>query len=178
MQLFVYILFKNCNNVSLNSSGPYLYDSELMLSPPGLLPFSINLNGFLIHLMLLTYLSNYLNSILIPVHVHFLSSVILHCNEEIYFHLCFHGLLLFPLYPCLHVIIFCTLQSYMSSCSKFVTNLSQESLYLFWPLLFFFILSSNFSEANHFLYDFFLLLPIVLYGHHILLNIYFCFISS
>jgi len=36
---FGYILFKNCSNLSLNSSGVYLYNSELMLSSPGLLPF-------------------------------------------------------------------------------------------------------------------------------------------
>ena len=46
MQFSLYILFKNCSNLSLNSSGAYLYSSELMLSCPGVLPFFVNFNTF------------------------------------------------------------------------------------------------------------------------------------
>jgi len=34
MRSSLYILFKNCSNLSLNSSGAYLYTSELILSYP------------------------------------------------------------------------------------------------------------------------------------------------
>ena len=44
MLLSLYILFKKCSNLSLNSSGAYLYSSELMLSCPGVLPLSVNFN--------------------------------------------------------------------------------------------------------------------------------------
>ena len=43
---FLCILFKNFSNLSLNSSGTYLYNSELMFSSPGLLPFFINFKAF------------------------------------------------------------------------------------------------------------------------------------
>jgi len=46
MRFSLYILFKNCSNLSLNSSGAYLYSSELMLSCPGVLPFFVNFNTF------------------------------------------------------------------------------------------------------------------------------------
>jgi hypothetical protein len=46
IQFSAYILFKNFNNLSLNSSGVYLYNSEIMLSSPGLLPFFVNSNAF------------------------------------------------------------------------------------------------------------------------------------
>ena len=46
MRFSLYILFKNCSNLSLNSSGAYLCSSELMLSCPGVLPFFVNFNTF------------------------------------------------------------------------------------------------------------------------------------
>ena len=46
MQFSLYILFKNCGNLSLNTTGAYLYSSELMLSCLGVLPFFVNFNIF------------------------------------------------------------------------------------------------------------------------------------
>jgi len=46
MRFSLYILFKNCSNLSLNPSGAYLYSSQLMLSCPGDLPFFVNFNTF------------------------------------------------------------------------------------------------------------------------------------
>jgi hypothetical protein len=46
MQFLVNSLFKNFNNLNLNASGAYLYNSELMLSCPGLLALFINFNAF------------------------------------------------------------------------------------------------------------------------------------
>lgn len=40
--IYVCTLFKNCGNLSLNSAGVYLYNSELTLS----YPFFINLKAF------------------------------------------------------------------------------------------------------------------------------------
>jgi len=37
------MLFKNCSNLSLNYSGAYLHNSELMLPSSGLLPFFVNI---------------------------------------------------------------------------------------------------------------------------------------
>ena len=90
IQFFVYIVCKNCSNLSVNSSGAYLYNSELMLSSPGLLPFFVNFKAFLIHLML--------------------CSIIFHSIEEIHFQLCFLEFSLLPLYPCLFVLKCCTLK--------------------------------------------------------------------
>jgi hypothetical protein len=43
---FVYALFKNCRNLSLKYSGAYLFNSELILFSPGLLPFFVNFKAF------------------------------------------------------------------------------------------------------------------------------------
>jgi hypothetical protein len=112
---FVYIVCKNCRILSLNSSGAYSYNSELMLSSPGILPFFINFKAFLIHLMLLKYLCNCMNSLLILVHLCVLCFIIFHSIEEIHFQLWFLEFSLFRLYPCLFVLKFCTLkvESYM-----------------------------------------------------------------
>jgi len=39
-------LFQNCSNPNFNSSGVYLYNSELMLPSPGLLPFFVNFKAY------------------------------------------------------------------------------------------------------------------------------------
>jgi len=116
IQYFVNIVCKNCSNLNLNSSGTYLYNSELMLSSPGLLPCFVNFRAFLIHLILLKNLRKCMNSILILVHLCVLCSIIFHSIEEINFQLCFLEFSLFPLYPCIFVSKCCTLQveSYMS----------------------------------------------------------------
>ena len=46
MRFSLYILFKNCSNLSLNSFGAYLYSSELTLSYPGVLAFFVSFNTF------------------------------------------------------------------------------------------------------------------------------------
>ena len=46
MQFSLYILLKNCSNISLNSSGAYLYSFELMLFCPGAFSFFVNFNAF------------------------------------------------------------------------------------------------------------------------------------
>jgi len=46
IQFFVYLLFKNCYNLSLSSSGAYLYDSEVILYTSELLLFFVNLKAF------------------------------------------------------------------------------------------------------------------------------------
>jgi hypothetical protein len=65
---------------------------------------------------------------------------------------------------------------------RFVTNLSQEVLCLLLTSLFaivvfllYSILSSSFFEFIHFLYDFSLLILIVLFCHPIFVNIFSCF---
>ena len=69
------------------------------------------------------------------------------------------------------------------SCSKFVTNLSQESLRLLLTsllasavFLLYSSLSSCFFEFSHFYMMFSLFLLIVLFGHHIFLNIFSYFV--
>jgi len=52
MQFSLYVLFKNCSNLSLNSSGAYLYSSELMLTCPGFSHFLLILTPFPVHLNL------------------------------------------------------------------------------------------------------------------------------
>jgi len=51
IQFFVYLLFKNCCNLSLNSSGAYLCDSEVILCTSELLLFFVNFKTFFINLM-------------------------------------------------------------------------------------------------------------------------------
>jgi hypothetical protein len=126
----VYILCRNFNNLCLNSSGAYLYNSELMLSSPEHLPFFVNLTHFLIHLILLRYLNDCWNSILILGHLCLLCSIICNIIAEMHFHLCFLEFLLFLV--CLYFICFKILYTLgwvlYVSCSKFLTYLSQEAL--------------------------------------------------
>ena len=69
------------------------------------------------------------------------------------------------------------------SCSKFATDLSQESLCLLTSLLASAVfllysgLSSSFFEFGHFYMIFSLFLLIVLFGHPIFLNTFSCFVS-
>jgi hypothetical protein len=52
IQFFVYLLFKNCCNLSLNTSGAYLYNSELILPTSEILLFFANFKVFFLnHLM-------------------------------------------------------------------------------------------------------------------------------
>ena len=46
IQFFVYLLFRNCCNLSLNSSGAYLYNSELILPTSEILLFFANFEVF------------------------------------------------------------------------------------------------------------------------------------
>jgi len=70
------------------------------------------------------------------------------------------------------------------SCSKCVTNMSQESLCLLLTsllasavFLLYSSLSSSFFEFSHFYMIFSLFLLIVLFGHPIFLNTFSCFVS-
>ena len=74
------MLFKNCSNLGLNSSGVQLYSSELMLPCLGVLPFLLILTPFLAHQTLQKHVSNRLNSILIIIHL-CLCSIIFHSIE-------------------------------------------------------------------------------------------------
>jgi hypothetical protein len=60
-----------------------------MLSSPGLLQFFSFLMLFLIHIILLKYFFDCLNSFTVLVHLCLLCSVIFHSLEETHFQLCF-----------------------------------------------------------------------------------------
>ena len=171
MRFSLYILFKNCSNLSLNSSGAYLYGLELMLSVLGFYIFLLILTSFLVRLKSQKHVGNWLNCILIVIRLCLLCSITFHSIEGI----------LFPLFPCIRAVSFTPLLICFNilyplgwvlyvSCSKFVTNLSQESLCLLLSsllasavFLFYSSLSSSFLQFSHFYVFFPLFLLIVLF---------------
>jgi len=95
----------------------------------------------LIQLMLLKYLCDCLNSILILIHLRLLCSIIFYSIEEMHFHLCVSEFLLFPLYPCLFVLKFFALwvDSYMSRVLD-LQQISPKRLCVFFSLFFWLVL--------------------------------------
>lgn len=126
--------------------------------------------------MLLKDLCDCLNSIPILIHLCLLCSIMSYSTEDIHFCLCFPEYSLFPLYPCLLVLKFCTLYvQFCMSCDLDLQQICPKRLYvfftfLFWLVLCFFcILSSGVFETNHFLYDaFFASMNHYIWSSHIL----------
>ena len=130
IQFFVYTQLKNFSNLSLKSSGAYLYNSDLMLSSPKLLPFFVTFKVFStsFHVMKVPmWLSKF--------HSNFSSFMfVVFRNYSQYWRNTFSSM--FPriftisftsLHICLNTVYMWGWVPYVS-CSKFVTNLSQEAL--------------------------------------------------
>ena len=99
MQFSLYILFKNCSNLNLNSTGAYSYSSELIYLVLELYHFLLVLTPFLVHPKLQKHVSNRMSFILIVIHLCLLYSVTFHSIEGIHFCLCFLEYALFLLHP-------------------------------------------------------------------------------
>ena len=158
----VYILFKNCSNLSFNSSGAYFSNSELMLSSPVLLPFFVYFNAFSksanfikVSMWLLKFHSNFGTFMFVVFH----NCSQYHSNTFSTMFLWMSAVSFISLLVCF-IILYPSCRVPCVLCSKFVTSLSQEALCLlltsFLPSTLFLlhsILLPSSSAAKHFLYD-------------------------